>query len=157
MKFITKIAAVLFAYFCNSITYIFSIVLIPWCILIHLCLGGAEWRTRRSYILNNAIAIAHITPPLTWLCVGLSIMVFWGKILSRYFLIEDNEKIANVSIILSIATILPIVIWWVSNQKSIMDLKINLRVGERHRILWSILSLLFFILQLSMPFIMLCI
>ena len=156
MKYLTKIAAILFAYFCESTARFLTFIFIPLGALLHCCFGGEGWRERRDRSLKGVVEVgAHITPPLTWMCLTISIMVFWGKILERFIFFEDHTKVANATIVLLGITILPFVIWWIRNRDFITDVNNNLRLGEDKRQLYTITSLLFFLLQISMPFIML--
>ena len=156
MNPLTKIAGILFAYFCDSITRIMAFIFTPWTIFLHYCFGGADWRVRRSWILRDVVkVIANITPPVTWSILTVSIMVFWGKILEENFFFDDHTKVANGTMILLGISLLPIVIWWLRNKEFILDVKNNLRIGEKNKMLYSATSIIFFLLQLTMPFVML--
>lgn len=156
MKFLTKIAAILFAYFCDSTTRFFMFVFTPLGMLLHWCFGGEDWHVRRNRGINDVVEIgARITPPLTWMCLTITIMVFWAKILEKYFFFEDHEKVANGTMILLGVTILPFIIWWIRNRDFILDIKNNLRLGKENRILFTLSSFFFFLLQISMLFLVL--
>ena len=150
MKRLAKIAGILFAYFCKTSAYFLVSIFTP----IHYCFGGEGWREKRGRGIKDVVKVgAKITPPLTWMCLTISIMVFWAKILERYFFFEDHERVANWTLVLSGVTLLPFVLWWLRNRVSIMDVETNLRLGEKNRILYSLLSLVFFLLQLFIPFV----
>ena len=82
-------------------------------------------------------------------------MIFWATILERFFFFEDHLKVANGTMILLGISLLPIVIWWIRNKEFILDVKNNLRIGEKNKMLYSATSIIFFLLQLTMPFVML--
>lgn len=150
MRHLTKIAGVLFAYFCITSAHFLVFIFTP----LFYCFGGEGWREKRDHGLKDVVKVgAKITPPLTWMCLTISIMVFWATILERYFFFEDHERVANWTLLLSGVTLLPFVLWWLRNRGSIMDVKTNLRLGEKNRILYSSLSLVIFFLQLLMPFV----
>ena len=158
MKYYTKIAGVLFAYFCDITIRIGAFSCTPLFIFLHYCFGRKGWRERRDQILRDkdvVNVIAHITPPLTWMCLTLSIMVFWAKVLERLIFFEDHVKVANGSMVLLGVSILPFVIWWIRNKEFILDVKNNLRIGKKNKILYATTSIIFFLLQLTMPFVML--
>jgi hypothetical protein len=158
MKYLTKIAAILFAYFCDSTTRFFMFVFTPLGMLLHWCFGGEDWRVRRNRGINDVVEIgARITPLLTWMCLTITILVFWAKILEKYFFFEDHVKVANGSMILLGVTILPFIIWWIRNKDFILDVKNNILLGKENRILFTLTSFFFFLLQISMPFIVLLI
>lgn len=156
MKNLTIISGILFAYFCESSARILVFLFTPLCVFMHYCFGGEGWRERRDRSLRDTMEVGtHITPPLTWICLTISIMVFWAKILERFFFFEDHLKVANGTMILLAITILPFIIWWIRNKKFITDVNSNLRLGKKNRRLLVLASHVFFLLQLSMPFIVL--
>lgn len=156
MRPLTKIAGILFAYFCESTARFLTFIFIPFGMFLHHCFGGESWRERRTRSLKDLVEVgAHITPPLTWMCLTISIMIFWATILERFFFFEDHLKVANGSMVLSGVTIMPFVIWWIRNKEFILDVKNNLRIGEKNKMLYATTSIIFFLLQLTMPFVML--
>lgn len=155
MRSITKTAAILFAYFCDSTNRVIAFLLTPLAMLIS-CFGKMDWRTRKNNAIKESLKVGvHITPLLTWCLLTLSIMAFWGGILEKRIFFDDHTKVANGSIILLVITILPIVVWWIRNKDFISDVENNLHLGENHKTFWVVASLLFFLLQLAMPFVML--
>lgn len=156
MKYLTKIAAILFAYFCESTARFLTFIFIPLGALLHCCFGGEGWRARRDRSIKDVVEIeAQITPPLTWMCLTISIMVFWATILEKYFFYDNHVKVANGTMILLGVTILPFVIWWIRNKDYVLDVKNNIRLGEKKRFLFASASIMFFLLQLSSPFLIL--
>ena len=156
MKYLTKIAAILFAYFCYCATRFFVFAFTPLGMFFHWCFGGDGWRARRDRSIKDVVEIgAQITPPLTWMCLTISIMVFWSTILEKYFFYDNHVKVANGTMILLGVTILPFVIWWIRNKDYVLDVKNNLRLGEKKRFLFASASIVFFSLQLSSPFLIL--
>lgn len=158
-KFLTKNAGILYAYFCYSATQIITFIFTPLGMLLHYCFGGDRdsWRERKDRSLKVGFDVtANRTPIMTWMCLTITLIIFWAKILERFVFLEDHKKVAYVSMILLAVTILPFVVWWVNNRDFIKDVKNNLRLGENNRILYTSISILFFILQLAAPFIVLC-
>ena len=158
MKYYTKIAGVLFAYFCDVTIRFGAFSLTPLFIFLHYCFGGKSWQERREQILrnkDNVNVISHITPPLTWMCLTLSIMVFWAKVLERFVFFENHVQVANGTMLLLGVSILPFVIWWIRNRKFIMDVKNNLRLGENNKVLYTLASIYFFSMQITAPFVVL--
>ena len=142
----------MFAYFCDSITQIEAFILAPLAMFIHFCFGGADWKTRRDRSHGDVVkVIANITPPLSWICLTICIMLFWGKVFEGYFFFDDHKKVANGMLILSGITILPIIIWWMRNKGIITDVKNNLIIGKKYGTVYRIVSLLIFILHIVMP------
>ena len=156
MKKITKIFAIMFAYFWPSSSQILSVAFIPLYMLVSSFDSRIDWHERRliSFRVTEKVE-EDIMPLLTWIYLTVSIMIFWLKILDKYVYIGERTKVANGSTILLVITLLPFVIWWIRNEDIVRDLDSNLRMGENHRLLWSVLSQLFYLLQLAMPFVML--
>lgn len=153
MKYLTKIAGVLFAYFCKNTAHFLVFIFTP----LYYCLGGEVWREKRDRGLQDVFEVgSKITPPLTWICLTFSIMVFWAKILERYFFFENHVKVANGTLILFGVSILPFVIWWIRNREFIMDVENNIRLGEKRKVLYTLAAISFFLIQIAAPFVVLC-
>ena len=156
MKKITRTLAMLFAYFCLSSSQMLSVAIIPLYMLISSFDRRMDWRERRKYSISKATkAGANITPPLTWGFLTISISIFWLKILDKYIYFGNRVKVANGSMILLVITLLPFIIWWIRNEDVVRDLDNNLMMGKNHKLLLSVLSQLFYLLQLALPFVML--
>ena len=144
----TQCMVVLFAYFCKTTAH-FLFFFTP----LYYCLGREEWREKRDRGLKDVVNIgAKITPLLTWMCLTISVIVFWAKILERYFFFENHVKVANGTMILLGVSILPFVIWWIRNKELIMDVDNNLRLGKENRVLYSLSSIVLFLMPLLAPF-----
>lgn len=159
MKILTKQAGILYAYFCESTTRLITFIFTPLGMFFHYCLGGDRdsWRERRKRSLKVVLpVIANRTPIMTWVCLSITLIFFWAKILEKYVFFEDHKKVSYGSMMLFAVSILPFVVWWINNRDFIKDVKNNLCLGEKNRILYTLTALLFFILQIVAPFLVLC-
>ena len=158
MKHLSKIAAILYAYFCDSATRLITFIFASLGMFFHYCFGGdwESWRERRKRSLKVVLPVmANRTPIMTWVCLSITLILFWAKILEKYVFFEDHKKVSYGSMMLFAVSILPFVVWWINNRDFIKDVKNNLCIGEKNRILYTLTALLFFILQLFAPFIVL--
>ena len=93
-KFLTKNAGILYAYFCYSATQIITFIFTPLGMLLHYCFGGDgdSWRERKDRSLKVAFDVAaNRTPIMTWMCLTITLIIFWAKILERFVFLENHN------------------------------------------------------------------
>ena len=153
MKYLTKIAGILFAYSCEGSARFCYFVFTP----LGLCFGGKKWREQKERNIKRiAESGARRTAISAWLCLIITLMVLYAKILERFVYKGDSIKVANGTIVISGITILPFVIWWIRNRDSIMNVQHNLLLGENNKAFYYLTSIIISLFLISAPFIALC-
>lgn len=153
---ITGIIHILFVLFCETASRIFTFIFTPGCMIIHHLFGGDDWRTRRNHFAEKLpLTLSETTPRLLWLFFVLSVLIFWAGILENHVFYGNHVKVANGMLILSSITLAPVVIWWVRNRKTITDIRYTIHMNHNQKKVYSIISVLLFLLQLFMPFLLL--